>query len=128
MYKVKEIPDNYFYDLQALYYKLQELLSFKPSKFLVTKRLIEELQLTSNLTLGLFRGDKLVGFISGYSKQERLFHVSSLYILVDYRYGTKLLLETMENLVIAKGYKGWTANSILKEGKNIITKFGAKEL
>lgn len=128
MYEVRHIQDSDTYTLLELHYKLQQLLPDKLNKSQSAWILLNEINKQTRLILGLFKNDVLSGFINGYEENSEVFHFSNLYINPDSRYGIRKLMLEAENWVKKHNYKVWTSNSILKEGKQALIGFGAKEI
>ena len=128
MYNIKSIEDKDFFKLLELNYELHKLLPMQLSLSAATVSLCKDIGLIKKLVIGLYKDDVLVGFINGYEHTEEIFWFSNIYVLKEHRFKVKALLEYAENKVKELGYTSWLTNSLLKQGKNVLTKFGAKEI
>jgi hypothetical protein len=128
MYKIKLIDDMDLYRLLELHYKLQQLLPAKLSKSESAWVLLNYFSAINFIALGLYKDDSLVGFITGNEATKEIYYFSNLYIEPGHRLGIKKLMKNAEDRVIKMGYKAWYSDSVLKEGKKVLLKFGAKEI
>lgn len=121
---IKPIPDTDIYNLYELHYKLQQVLPIKLNRLLSSFTFTLELQKTNILVVGLYKFDKLVGFINGWEESEEVFYMANIYVNPDSRIGVKKLMEYAEKDIKQRGYKYWKATSFVKDGMNILEKFG----
>lgn len=125
----KIIDDRDFYDLLELHYKLQQLLPAKLNKSRSAIALLEELQKPDARGIGLYKDNKLVGFINGYGIDGYgIYHFPNLYVLQDSRLGVKRLMSYAEQVAVSLGYNILKAESCLSEGKKVLQHFGFKEI
>jgi len=128
MYKIKTIEDKDFYKLLELHYCLQQELPTKHNKSISAIILCQELCVDNKMVVGLYKDEELVGFISGYEETKEVFYMANFFVEKRYRFKTKSLMDYVENKTKKLGYKAWKCDSITKKGKNILTKYGAKEI
>lgn len=128
MYNIKSIEDKDFFKLLELNYELHKLLPMQHSLSAATVCLCREIDVTNKLVIGLYYEDSLVGFINGYEYTKEIFWFSNIYVLPKHRYKVKNFLEYAEKEIVTMGYTSWLTHSLMKQGKNMLTKFGAKEL
>jgi len=122
MYNIKIIKNNVSEELLAIYNELPyNLLSYEASKH----NLETELNVLSRLVFGLYRGNELVGFVSGYDKG-KVWFAEHIYVQPKYRYKVKSLVDFIEDYLSIHGYLGWEAKAVTKLGKNMLEKFGAR--
>lgn len=123
----KIIDDRDFYDLLELHYKLQQLLPAKLNKSSSALALLEELQKLNARGIGLYKDNKLVGFVNGYDI-DGIYYFSNIYVLQDSRIGVKQLMSYAEQIAVSLGYTISKAESCLNEGKRVLQHFGYKEI
>jgi len=128
MYNIKPIDDKDFYTLLRLHYELQQILPGKHGESVSAIILCKELNRLDKIVIGLYKDNTLVGFINGYSETSEIFYFSNIYVLKEHRLGVKKLMTYAEDKIKELGYKAWKSESIIKEGKNILLKFGAEEI
>ena len=123
----KIIDDEDFYDLLELHHELQQLLPAKLNKSRSALALLEELQRLDARGMGLYKENKLVGFVNGYGV-EGIYYFSNIYVLQDSRLGVKQLMSYAEQIAVSLGYTVSKAESCLSEGKKVLQHFGYKEI
>lgn len=123
----KIIDDRDFYDLLELHYKLQQLLPARLNRSRSALALLEELQKPDARGIGLYKDNKLVGFINGYNI-DGIYYFSNLYVRQGSRLGVKQLMSYAEQVAVSLGYNILKAESCLSEGKKILQHFGFKEI
>ena len=120
---IKFIQDEDYNRLLELYMKYQLTYRSDISWYEASLGLNETLSENNHITIGLYREDKLVGFLLGYGN-----HLDNVYIEPKYRYHTKKLVDFYEDTLREFGYKGWTANSLTNKSSKYLNHSGAKIL
>jgi hypothetical protein len=123
LYNTKEVPDKHLDQFYSLYVKYQEALPTKHSKYGALLILANTLKVSK--VFGLYKDQKLVGFIIGNPINKENFYFSGIYIEPKHTLKVKQLLNFAES-EICKVYNAWYADSLLDKGKNLLSKFGAK--
>jgi len=128
MYNIKIIEDSDLYTLLDLHYQLQQLLPTKFTRSVSAWLLLHEFNGKDRIIAGLYKDGELCGFCNGYGESEDMYYFSNMYVLKDHRRGVKLLMDTVIEMAGDMGYEIWRCESITPEGKNIMEKYGAKEI
>jgi len=123
-YKVKEIPENDFFTLANLHYKMTLCSPFTlNSKMAATDILLSSLKSPSAVSRGLYLGKKLVGFVNGHAISEKVYFWHGLYIEKGHRNQAKKLIDTMEEIILSLGFKAIEANGITEQGINMMENY-----
>ena len=117
---VKQVDITDFYSLMHLHSKLYSYTGF--NAFQLTNLLIKQLSDSYSLVIGLYKYDKLVGFIL----LETNIHLASIYIEPKYRYYTKYFIDKAEKIMYQNDIKEWYAEAQTKEGKRLLEKLCKK--
>jgi len=117
---VKQVDITDFYSLMYLHSKLYSYTDF--NAFQLTNLLIKQLSDNYSLVIGLYKYDKLVGFIL----LETNIHLASIYIEPEYRYYTKYFIGKAEKIMYQNDIKEWYAEAQTEEGKRLLEKLCKK--
>lgn len=121
MFKV--LSDQYFLELLNLYIKMYKTIAPHYSNSYVSMILSEEMKQDRFIAYGVFQGDTLIGFITGYSIGETEFFNSGIYC--ESKIKVKELVTSFEQWLISYGYTSWSTEA---KGhiKSLAPKFGAQ--
>jgi hypothetical protein len=116
------LNDKDFLDLLRLYIEMYKTIAPHYTNSYVSIILAEEMKQDRFIAYGVFQGDTLIGFITGYAIRETEFFNSGLYC--ESKIKVKNLIKSFELWLISRGYTSWSTEA---KGhiKSLAYKFGA---
>lgn len=124
--EIKEITNDDIRQLIDLYISMLQSIDPKINDFGAINTLVYDIGNKPDYTaIGLYEGDKLIGFTSGYGKQNKLFHFSGIYVIIKNNVWIKKLIDFSFNLIEEKGYSAWQVNATNGNISSIMEKYGA---
>lgn len=112
MYHINLVDEANFYELVTLHKELHDLITPKASNSTKVAGLIEDLKKPDAFVLGLYKDDKMVGFLSGFRQDSETILFNDLYIQEGHRLQSKKLCDKAEEYIKQKGYIAWETSSI----------------
>lgn len=116
------LTDEDFLDLLKLYIEMYKTIAPHYTNSYVSIILAEEMKQDRFIAYGVFQGDTLIGFITGYAIGETEFFNSGLYC--ESKIKVKEMVTSFEQWLISYGYTSW-ATEAKGHIKSLAPKFGA---
>ncbi len=75
--------------------------------------------------IGLYDGQTLVGFVTGYQQNEKTFYFSGIYVIIKNNEWTKKIIDFSFALIEERGYDSWEVDATNDNISSIMEKYGA---
>jgi hypothetical protein len=122
-YSIKDISEEEFFLLAALHHKMVLSSPFSVDSVMAsTEALLTVIRAPASIKQGLYaynadtNSHTLVGFMTGYAMTQETYFWAGLYVEPRYRSGVKLLIDQIEELIKALGFKAIEADGVTSEG------------
>jgi hypothetical protein len=123
-YQIKKVEEVEFFALAHLYYKMVILNPHAiESQAFAMDTLMSGQKTKDAIRMGLYKGEELVGFATGFALSPTLYFWDGLYIEETHRLQTKELIDTVEGMVRSLGYTHIEADGATKEGLAMLNKY-----
>lgn len=123
---IRQLLNEDFPALVELNAKFYKTLPVTQDAFNATANLVKDVLQQPNFTAwGLFEGDKLVGFVTGYALSKKSFYFSGLYVIIRLNRNLKQLIEFCFREVAEKGFTTWEVDCTNKNITSMMEKYGA---
>ena len=124
---VRKLTNEDLLDLLPLYVNMISAIDKDTNTFGAINTLMNEINTKKDFSaVGLYKGDTLIGFMSGYCFTKKQFHFSGIYVKIKNNSGLKTLIDFSLALVKSKGYSAWSSNASNSNISSIMRKYGAK--
>lgn len=121
---VKLLQETDFMQLLSKYIEMYKYIKPGTPDSAVGHILIQEISRPGFLALGYFKGDKLIGFISGYTLKDKSYFISGVYCEVPI-YLPKLV-RSFETRLKLNNFHSWSTEMHFNHDKCLAPKLGAK--
>lgn len=125
MVKIKLIDNDDYLTLLKLYTKMYKIIDHKLNSFQVSLILNSEISRKDYYAIGLYKDNKLIGYVSMYAEDEDTMFITGSFIPIALY--VRRLFDEVENHIKSLGYKAWTTEYNKNDGKCLAPKIGAKE-
>lgn len=127
MMEIKSVPNKDLMQLFPLLIEMHKAMDPETNEFGAINTFMCEINTKEDFTvIGLYDGDKLMGFVKGYCFSKNMFYFSGIYVIMKNTIYTKQLIEYCFDLVKQKGYSAWSLDATNGNISSIIEKYGAK--
>jgi hypothetical protein len=127
--EIKIISDDYFVDLIQLYIQSYAVVPIKRTAVEATKILVDDILYKQDFcAFGLFKEQKLMGFLSGFGVTETTYHFSNLYTIMGFNRRLKELFDFSELAIKKLGYTNWESDCVTDNMCSVHKSYGAKQV
>lgn len=124
---IKAIPNSDLVQLIELNIDMYKSIEPEANEFGATNTLFFEANTKENfITIGLYDGAKLIGFVKGHKFSKKLFLFTGIYVKIKNNKNTKKLIDYCFKLVKDMGYSAWAVDATNSNISSIMEKYGAK--
>lgn len=124
--EIKSIPNEDLMQFLELNIKMYNDIAPTTNPFGAVNTVVYEINNYEDFkAIGLYDGEKLMGFVRGYCFSKKLFHFSGIYVIIKNSKHTRELIEYCFKLIADEGYSAWQLDANNGNISSIIEKYGA---
>lgn len=125
--EIRLIDNGDFIQLCLLAAKMYAEIDPSTNQFGAVNTLVNDATRQSDFkAIGLYDGDQLQGFVTGYGMNEKVFYFSGIYVMIKQNEWTKKLIDFSFDFIRIKGYSAWTADATNGNISSILEGYGAE--
>ena len=126
MMDIRQVQNNEFLQLINLNYEMYKTIDSAINSVGATATLIHEIMSKRDFyAIGLYEDTDLVGFVTGYQENEKVFYFSGIYVIIKNNEWTKKLIDFSFSFIKDKGYSAWQVDATNGNISSIMEKYGA---